>query len=151
MQGVGYVNELIARLTESPVRDNTQTNRTLDADSSTFPLDRKIYIDFSHENEIVAIYSAMGLFRQRHSLDPRNPDPKRTWIASYLVPFSARLVTERLDCSGTSSVRMLVNDRLQRLEFCGSDDDGICTLDAFLESQEYARNDGYGDFELCFD
>ncbi|KAL5487492.1 hypothetical protein ACEPAI_5600 [Sanghuangporus weigelae] len=151
IQGVGYVNELIARLTESTVRDNTQTNRTLDSDPSTFPLNRKIYADFSHENEIVAVYGALGLFRQPDDLDLTNPDPKRTWIASYLVPFSARLVTERLDCSGTISVRMLVNDHLQPLEFCGSGDDGICTLDAFLQRQEYARNDGNGDFEKCFD
>ena len=151
MQGVGYINELIARLTESSVQDNTQTNRTLDSDPSTFPLDRKLYIDFTHENEMVAIYTAIGLFRQEKDLDPKHPNSKRTWIASHLVPFSARLVTERMDCFGIASVRILVNDRLQPLEFCGGDKHGICTLDSFIDSQEYARNDGDGDFEKCFD
>lgn len=34
----GWINELIARLTDSPVQDETTTNRTLDADEATFPL-----------------------------------------------------------------------------------------------------------------
>ncbi|EJD01743.1 phytase [Fomitiporia mediterranea MF3/22] len=153
VQGVGYVNELIARLTNSPVHDNTQTNRTLDSNPTTFPLDRPMYIDFSHENVMTSIYSALGLFRQEGGdLDPRNPDRERTWIASRLVPFSARLVTERLECSGMTVVRMFVNDRLQPLEFCDGDEegDGLCLLDKFIESQRYARSDGAGDFERCF-
>ncbi|EJD01736.1 phosphoglycerate mutase-like protein [Fomitiporia mediterranea MF3/22] len=150
VQGVGYINELIARLMESPVRDNTQTNRTLDSDPSTFPLNRTMYADFSHDNEMIAIYSALGLFRQKSNLDPTQPNPQRTWITSQLTPFSARLVTERLDCSGEVSVRMLVNDALQTLEFCGADSDGVCTLAAFVTSQGYARSDGGGDFERCF-
>ncbi|KAF5333502.1 hypothetical protein D9611_002520 [Ephemerocybe angulata] len=50
VQGVGYINELLARLTGMPVRDNTQTNHTLTASPITFPLDRTIYADFSHDN-----------------------------------------------------------------------------------------------------
>ncbi|KAH9482157.1 3-phytase B [Psilocybe cubensis] len=164
VQGVGYVNELIARLTESPVRDNTQTNHTLDASPVTFPLNRTIYADFSHDNQMIAIYAALGLFNQTVPLDPTAPDPARTWIASHLTPFSARMVTERLSCGSTGPaaghgqgkikpqtfVRILVNDALQPLPFCGGDRNGLCTLDAFVESQSYARNDGEGDFEKCF-
>ncbi|KDR84436.1 hypothetical protein GALMADRAFT_54583 [Galerina marginata CBS 339.88] len=158
VQGVGYINELIARLTETPVRDNTQTNRTLDASPITFPLNRTLYADFSHDNQMIAIYAAMGLFKQAAPLDPTKPDPKRTWIASHLTPFSARMVTERLSCTHTQGkhskpqtfVRILVNDALQPLEFCGADRDGLCTLSAFVDSQAYARNDGEGDFEKCF-
>lgn len=43
------------------------------------------------------------------------------------------------------SLRVLVNDATMPLEFCGADDDGVCTLDAFVESQSDARNDGQGD------
>ena len=91
VQGVGYINELIARLTGQPVQDSTQTNHTLDSSNETFPLDRTVYADFSHDNQMVAIYSAMGLFTQSAALDPSNPDPARTWRASNLVPFSARM------------------------------------------------------------
>ena len=159
MQGVGYINELLARLTETPVRDNTQTNRTLDSSPVTFPLDRSIYADFSHDNEMIAIYTAMGLFKQPGLLDPRDPDRKRTWIISQMVPFSGRMVVERLSCTADFRfqhsrsgifVRVLVNDALQPLEFCGAGSDGLCALDSFVESQSYARNDGEGDFEKCF-
>lgn len=150
MQGVGYINELIARLTAQNVSDHTQTNSTLDASPDTFPLNRTLYADFSHDNQMVAIFSAMGLFNQSAPLDPTNPDPARTFLVNKIVPFSARMVVERLDCGGAQSVRLLVNDAVQPLAFCGADASGVCTLDAFVESQAYARNDGEGDFEKCF-
>ncbi|CAL1699910.1 unnamed protein product [Somion occarium] len=149
IQGVGYINELLARLTGTSVRDNTQTNRTLDSSPTTFPLNRTIYADFSHDNQMIAIYAAMGLFRQENALDPTSPSPRRNWRASRLVPFSARMVVERLQCGSETSVRILVNDALQPLEFCDGKD-GVCSLDAFVQSQTYARNDGEGDFERCF-
>lgn len=99
---------------------------------------------------MIPIYSSLGLFRQKADLDPTQPDPSRTWFASHLVPFSAHLVTERLNCGGETSVRMFVNDALQPLEFCGADAEGVCTLKAFVASQGYATSDGAGDFEKCF-
>jgi hypothetical protein len=108
---------------------------------------------------MIAIYTAMGLFEQPKPLDPCRPDRKRTWITSQLVPFSGRMVVERLTCAADFRfqrsesgifVRILVNDALQPLEFCGAGSDGLCALDAFVESQSYARNDGEGDFERCF-
>ncbi len=155
MQGVGYVNELIARrrLTNSAVKDATQTNRTLDGSPSTFPLDRTVYADFSHDNQMISIYSAMGLFRPAQPLSTTTSDPRRTWLVSKLVPFAAKLVTERLECGGEhkeSFVRILVNDVLQPLEFCGGDGDGLCGLDAFVQSQGFARSDGAGLFQNCF-
>ncbi|KAF5321068.1 hypothetical protein D9619_000136 [Psilocybe cf. subviscida] len=155
VQGVGYVNELIARLTGQPVQDQTQTNRTLDADPKTFPLDRTMYADFSHDNQMAAIYAALGLFRQPMELNIDHVTKERTWITSSLTPFSSRMVTERFTCHTIRGgkdkfVRILVNDALQPLEFCGGDKDGLCTLNAFVQSQGYARDNGVGDFEKCF-
>ncbi|KLO05030.1 phytase [Schizopora paradoxa] len=150
VQGVGYVNELIARLTNSPVQDATQTNRTLDSSPQTFPLDRTIYADFSHDNQMISIYSAMGLFRPAQPLSTTTPDPRRTWLASKLVPFSAKLVTERLECDRKQFVRILVDDSLQPLELCGGDKNGLCELDAFVQSQGFARSNGGGLFQRCF-
>ncbi|KAJ7581514.1 acid phosphatase [Mycena floridula] len=149
VQGVGYVNELLARLTGKPVVDHTQTNTTLDSSPVTFPLNRTIYADFSHDNEMIAVYSALGLFNQSTPLDPTCSGGRRTWIAAHMVPFSARMITEKLACQGKEFVRILVNDALQPLEFCQGKD-GLCELDAFVQSQAYARNDGDGDFERCF-
>lgn len=131
------------------MNDNTQTNRTLDAAPETFPLNKTMYADFSHDNLMVAVFSAMGLFRQSAPLSTSTPDPNRTWLTSSVVPFSARMAVERLSCAGTTKVRVLVQDQVQPLEFCGGDQDGLCTLDKFVESQAYARNNGAGDFEKC--
>lgn len=61
-RGVGWVNELVARLTGKPVVDHTSTNATLDGAEATFPLARKLYADFSHDNDMSSIYAAMGLY-----------------------------------------------------------------------------------------
>ena len=149
VQGIGYVNELIARLTGQPVRDETQTNRTLDTSPVTFPLNRTIYADFSHDNQMVAIYSAIGLFPQQEPLSTTNPDPQRTWRTSRMTPFAGRMVTEKLECAGGDFVRIFVDDALQPLEFCRAGPSEMCSLGAFVASQEYARNNGEGDFQKC--
>ena len=46
-------------------------------------------------------------------------------------------------------VRIFVNDAKQPLHFCGADSSGMCRLEEFVRSQEYARNDGFGDFAAC--
>ncbi|KAF9645613.1 phosphoglycerate mutase-like protein [Thelephora ganbajun] len=181
VQGVGYVNELIGRLTNSPAHHGLQTNKTLLSSPKTFPLNRTMYVDFSHDNLIVAVFAAMGLFNQTNGpLDTTRIVKDRTWIASKMVPFSGHMTVERLSCSdhppflATSRsrpmrwwkwvgvdetedyhennqeyVRIFVNDVRQPLVFCGAGEDGMCKLEDFVKSQEYARNDGFGDFEGC--
>jgi Histidine phosphatase superfamily (branch 2) len=50
-QGVGFTNELIARMTNKPVVDHTNVNRTLDESNDTFPLGsaHALFADFSHD------------------------------------------------------------------------------------------------------
>ena len=50
-QGVGFTNELIARMTGKPVVDHTSVNHTLDESNATFPLGsgHVLYADFSHD------------------------------------------------------------------------------------------------------
>ncbi|TBU26108.1 acid phosphatase [Dichomitus squalens] len=168
VQGVGYVNELLARLTNTPVRDKTTHNASLE-----FPLGRALYADFTHENLMVPVFAALGLFDVSEPLDPhalpdyletprgrkhhkhREDEMRQKWVASRLVPFSARMVTERLACvrdgAAGEYVRVFVNDELQPLEFCGAGQDGTCALEDFVESQGYARRSGDGDFERCYD
>ena len=142
------------------MEDHTQTNSTLDSSPDTFPLNRAIYADFSHDNEMIAIFAALGLFRQPEvePLDPTSPHKERIWRVGEMVPFSGRMIVERLDCKVPGSVvgelatavRILVNDRVQPMTFCGDEGDGICDLDAFVRSQAYARHDGEGDWDKCF-
>jgi hypothetical protein len=53
-QGVGFTNELIARMTNSPVVDHTSVNQTLDSSNATFPLGSRhaLYADFSHDKYV---------------------------------------------------------------------------------------------------
>ena len=50
-QGVGFTNELIARMTYQPVQDRTSVNHTLDDSDATFPVgvDHVLFADFSHD------------------------------------------------------------------------------------------------------
>ena len=99
---------------------------------------------------MVAVYSALGLFNISKPLDPKKlpKDDDREWLASHMVPFSARMVVERLQCQAPlledeledkqpkahwdtalvetqkqktetgTFVRIFVNDAIQPLEFC---------------------------------
>lgn len=50
IQGIGYIEELVARLTHTPIEThNTSTNATLDDNQITFPLDQSLYVDATHE------------------------------------------------------------------------------------------------------
>ncbi|KAF2874025.1 histidine phosphatase superfamily [Massariosphaeria phaeospora] len=152
-QGVGYVNELLARLTGTPVDDHTNTNRTLDSDPTTFPLDRKVYADFSHDNDMSAIFAALGLYNATKPLSNttvEGTDKTHGFSAAWTVPFAARMYVEKLNCKGEKeeSVRVIVNDRVMPLEFCGGDRYGRCTLSKFVESQSFARSGGHWD--RCF-
>lgn len=154
VQGVGYINELLARLTNTPVNDSTSTNSTLDSSPITFPLNRTLYADFTHDNLMIAVYAAMGLFPQAVPLNDTSADPDRTWLASQMVPFAARMVTERMECGDVGGsetfVRVLVNEKVMDMSFCGAGADGACALDAFVESQAFSRNGGDGLWEQCF-
>ena len=46
-------------------------------------------------------------------------------------------------------VRVFVNDAKQPLHFCSASGDGMCGLEEFVRSQEYARNVGFGAFAAC--
>lgn len=148
-QGVGYVNELLARLTGLPVDDHTNTNRTLDSDAATFPLDRRVYADFSHDNDISGVLAALGLYNKTRPLsDTTRESTAETfgYSAAWTVPFAARLYVEKLACIHEGEyVRIIVNDRVHPLEFCGGDKYGRCSLSRFVKSQSFARSGGLWD------
>jgi hypothetical protein len=152
-QGVGFTNELIARLTRRPVVDKTSTNHTLDSNAATFPLDRALYADFSHDNDMTAIFFAMGLYNSTAPLSKTSLETTgetRGYSAAYTVPFAARAYFEKLQCVGYTEelVRVIVNDRVIPLHSCGADSLGRCKLDSFVQSLSFARNGG--DWSTCF-
>ncbi|KAK1752091.1 3-phytase A [Echria macrotheca] len=152
-QGVGWVNELLARLTGKPVDDRTCTNATLDDDAATFPLGKSLYADFSHDNDMTSILGALGLYEGELSNSTRTaPREADGYSASWTVPFAARIYVEKMQCSGSKRgeefVRVLVNDRVVPLKGCDVDKLGRCTLSKFVDSMEFARKGGRWD--MCW-
>lgn len=154
-QGVGFANELIARLTATPVNDHTSTNHTMDDSEETFPLGGQtiLYADFSHDNDLTGIFSALGLYNETLPLSNDTlQDAFQTngYSASWTVPFAARAYFEKMGCTGDSEeyVRIVVNDRVLPLKGCGGDEFGRCTLRAFLDSLTFAK--AGGDWDKCF-
>lgn len=152
-QGVGFVNELIARMTNGEVNDHTSTNHTLDGSKDTFPLGKQLYADFSHDNDMMGIFAAFGFYEELPML------PNTTIVgapnahgfsAAWVCPFAARAYFEKMECSGSNDelVRVLVNGRVLPLTQCDGDELGRCSLDAFIRSLSFARNGGL--WEQCF-
>ncbi|KAL9578212.1 MAG: hypothetical protein Q9212_005860 [Teloschistes hypoglaucus] len=167
-QGVGFVNELIARMTNTPVIDHTSVNHTLDNNNDnnnkqTFPLGRKLYVDVSHDNDMTSIFSALGLFNNTQPLSNTSSiqsntttttNQYNTYSAATTVPFAARAYIEKMSCANPGHqkeelVRILVNGRVMPLSStCGGDALGRCTLSGFVQSLGFAR--GGGRWDVCF-
>ena len=152
-QGTGYVNELVARLTGKAVRDHTSVNQTLDSDPTTFPLDKTLYADFTHDNDMTAVFAALGLYSNTPKLstsDMMTVEDMKGYSAAWTVPFAARAFIEKMNCDGAGEemVRVLVNGRVIPLEMCGGDELGRCGIGAFVEGLTFAREGGR--WNMCF-
>ncbi|KAK2050935.1 histidine acid phosphatase [Colletotrichum caudatum] len=141
-QGVGFTNELIARLTGKPVVDHTSTNTTLTRDPATFPLNRKIYADFSRSNMLPLNKTEMTPLAESGGFS-----------MSRLIPFASRMYVEKLKCSDKETdeelVRVLINNRVMPLSGCDVDKLGRCKLEKFIQSLKFARVGGH--WNKCFE
>lgn len=134
---MGWVNELVARLTGLPVSDSTSTNHTLDRDERTFPLRRMLYADFTHDNVMTSILFALGLYAAKEA-------DLGGFRASETVPFAGRAVVEKMRCRGEGEemVRVVVNGQVMPLPRCGGDALGRCRLGRFVASLGFVRRGG---------
>lgn len=109
--GAGYVNELLARLFDRAPTDSTTTNHTLNDNAETFPRGgQRLFVvsllrisgcdtqDFSHDNEMVEILTAMGILTMDQKLPTTHIPKHRQFVLSKLVPFGARWAFERVRC-----------------------------------------------------
>lgn len=146
----------MARLTDSAVANVTNVNRTLDADPLTFPLGRSIYADFSHDNQMGPIYTALGLHKPSSDL-PTDRIVQSPWITSQLLPFAAQLVVEKYTCdpsyaggASTEWIRILNNDRVIEVPYCAvQGGGGLCGLAAFIDTLGYAMGGAADDWANC--
>jgi len=163
--GLGFVEELIARLEgrfPEPPADSIALNQTLDDQPSTFPLNQTIYFDFSHDDEMFSMLTALGLTQFGAFLPATHPSPNRALVGSHIVPFAARFVIEVIQAprpvratrardegesdsvyeetgGETTYVHMLINQRTvplgRSIPECGRRSDGWCELSAFVQAQ----------------
>ncbi|KAF9885812.1 hypothetical protein FE257_012283 [Aspergillus nanangensis] len=152
-QGIGFANELIARLTQLPVQDHTSTNHTLDETRATFPLNATLYADFSHDNSMISAFFALGLYNGTKPLSKTSVESITEtdgYSAAWSVPFGARAYVEMMQCRAQKEplVRVLVNDRVVPLHGCAADRLGRCKRDEFIQGLSFARSGG--NWGQCF-
>ncbi|TFY63429.1 hypothetical protein EVJ58_g3259 [Rhodofomes roseus] len=153
-QGIGYVQELVARLTKTPLTTfDTSTNGTLDGSNITFPLNQPIYVDASHDTVIASIITALNFT----TLAANGPLPidripaYQTYHVHDIAPFTSNLVAQVVSCPASVSptaetgsakksasyIRFLLNDGvvpLTGISHCETpDSNGLCLLDNFIE------------------
>ena len=116
VQGIGYVQELVARLTHTPISiHNSSTNATLDDNSATFPLGQSLYVDATHEvvvlNSMQQNFSELGCVAHIYlsvltalnltTLATGGPLPvdhipsNRSFKVSHLAPFATNVHFQR--------------------------------------------------------
>lgn len=151
-QGIGWVNEFLARLTNQPWDPATQTseNATINSDPLRFPTQstQKVFADFTHDSVLTSVLAALGT-RELNALPPTAGEPAQKttpgiqarFRSSHLVPFGARMIFERLSCGtdpdrSSPYVRMILNDAVVPLSDVGCSDrpDGICSLREFVHA-----------------
>ncbi|BFZ56311.1 hypothetical protein PYCC9005_003356 [Savitreella phatthalungensis] len=149
-QGVGWVNQLIRRITNSPYdpADQTSENATLDKDPRFFPLDQKLFVDFTHDTVIASILTALEFTQFERDLPTTGPpqlkEGESRWSTSSGTPFGARLFVEIItaDDAKKDYIHFVLNGRTLPivLPACQGkgyqDGDGWCELDLWLQAME---------------
>jgi hypothetical protein len=100
-QGIGYVEELLARLQGTYIEESdSSVNSSITNNSKTFPLGMKFYADFTHDKMVLGVLTALSVdyFKQLPDIHTYPPDQDRLFKSSHIVPFTARLITEVIGC-----------------------------------------------------
>ncbi|KAH9847991.1 phosphoglycerate mutase-like protein [Lenzites betulinus] len=138
--GIGYVQELLARLTHTPIPShNSSTNSTLDDNPATFPLDQSLYVDATHEVVVLNVITALNLtaFAADGPLPTDHIPPHHAFKTSHLAPFATNVQFQLLACASTPApqIRIIINDGvvpLTGLRGCPATGDGTCALPTFV-------------------
>ncbi|KAG7877113.1 hypothetical protein KL937_005044 [Ogataea polymorpha] len=94
--------------------------------------DGKLWFSFSHDNDLLNYITALGLITDTE-LGTEDVDFHRSFKTSELVPQGARLIIEKLNCSDTSFVRTILNDKVYPVPGCSSGPGYSCPLEDYLD------------------
>lgn len=109
-QGLGYLQELVARLNHTLISNfSMEVNSTLDGSQTTFPLNQSIYADAAHEVSIADALTALNLTALGGSVAPSNTSytGNHTYVASQIVPFATELQVQVVECSNLSPTKQI--------------------------------------------
>jgi len=162
VQGIGWIQELVARLTHTPIAvHNSSTNSTLDDNSITFPLDQSLYVDATHEVVVLNMITALNLttFAEQGPLPHTHIVEDRKFRVSELAPFATNMQLQLLECTSLPGpqIRIIINDGvapLTGIKGCPEQKDGMCPVDTFVGAmREIIKNtdwnwDCHGDWEV---
>ncbi|PPQ62978.1 hypothetical protein CVT24_006084, partial [Panaeolus cyanescens] len=144
-QGIGYVTELVSRLTQTPITTFDSTvNATIVSNNITFPLDQPIFVDATHDTVLSTIYVAMN-FTSLAANGPLPTDhiPKgQSYFVNQITPFATNLVGQVLSCPASEQpthIRWILNDGvlpLTGIKGCKANNDGLCELPTFIAAMK---------------
>ncbi|KAK4689038.1 hypothetical protein P7C73_g1071, partial [Tremellales sp. Uapishka_1] len=102
--GLGYLEELLARLDKTYIKTSDSTvNSTLDSSPSTFPLDQAFYLDMTHDTTIINLFTAMNLEYFQEDVPLKALSAKgHHYIESKIAPFGGKLITEVIGCTSSA-------------------------------------------------
>lgn len=101
-QGKGYLEEFVARFTQTPIKTwDSTTNSTLDSSPVTFPLNQSIYADATHEVVVLDTLTALNLtaLTGSYPLPTDHRDDSYPFVASQVVPFGTHFHIQVMECS----------------------------------------------------
>ncbi|KAG1871757.1 histidine phosphatase superfamily [Suillus subalutaceus] len=89
-EGIGYVQELVSRLTQTPIEThNSSTNATLH-NTVTFPFGHSLYVDATHKTVVLSVLTALNLssFAAMRPLPSDHIPEYRMFRTRELAPFA---------------------------------------------------------------
>ncbi|KAF9533657.1 phytase [Crepidotus variabilis] len=156
IQGIGYIQELVSRLTHTRITEHrTSTNSTITDSPVYFPLNESLYVDATHEVVVLNIITALNLtnFAASGPLPHTHIPPNRSFRVSELAPFATNVQFQLLECSDIPTgpqIRIIINDGvvpLTGIKGCPQQKDGMCSVDAFVKAQKETIEDADWDWE----
>ncbi|KAG1756682.1 histidine phosphatase superfamily [Suillus paluster] len=134
VMGSVFVNRLINRF----------TNASEEAPS--------LYLEFGHDITILVAMAAMDLNRDDPPLSSQGPPQYRKFRTSYQIPFAANMIWESFTCEESfdgPQIRLVLNDETYPLSTCAETREdrryGTCSLDAFIQANQFSTNIKFGD------
>ncbi|KAL7422599.1 hypothetical protein Q5752_003247 [Cryptotrichosporon argae] len=100
-QGMGWVQELVARLSHTRLTQFNSTTNSSWHDDVHFPVNDPLTVDFTHDSVFAVLFPALNLTNFAESgAPPVDHIPShRSFIASKLVPFATNLQFQVLSCT----------------------------------------------------